>query len=529
MSSQPLQQPIYLDAEEEIPDLIERLRSARQEEVPVVVPLRSRVGQSRFNFQILRDYARSLGKRIAVVSAEASVRQMAEEAGFAAFTDLDEFRWAADRAPVAAVSGRPLGYATPPAQPVLAPVRAPEVPPARTPKMVVTTPSRQPTAGVSRTGPGRFLLYLGAGLILVVGLVSAAVFVPSATVTLTAKAQPLKSESSFDAAPNSAPVHVRQVTASKNASNQFPATGDKVTSAQYATGVVMLSAKPCFPYSGYDIGPPVGTRISTPQGVRFAITDTKVHVDCGGPSVPANVIAESPGAAGNVASNQITVLPSNYSGTTLSATNPNPTSGGVDEKHDKFVSQSDLDAAKATLTGQLKANLIDALSAQAAQNEKLADTTDCSKVDFQSDHKLNDFVSQFTATVTETCLGAVYNVDDVKKQLQSDLGKKVPSGYTLTDNSITTTYSVTQSTADGHISFAGTANGFIAPKIDYEKIRGRLIGSSTASARLYLATLPVESVQIKQHPATLPVLPVLGSRIDIRYQVDAQSGPTATQ
>ena len=56
-----------------------------------------------------------------------------------------------------------------------------------------------------------------------------------------------------------------------------------------------------------------------------------------------------------------------------------------------------------------------------------------------------------------------------------------------------------------------------------------MIGSSTASTRLYLATLPVESVQIKQHPATLPVLPVLGSRIDIRYQVDAQSGPTATQ
>lgn len=395
--------------------------------------------------------------------------------------------------------------------------------------MVVAAPSRQATAGVKATGPGRFLLYLGAGLILVVGLVSAAVFVPSASVTLTAKAQPLKSESSFDAAPNSAPVHVRQVTASKNASNQFPATGDKVTAAQYATGSVTWTAKGCNVFMpGYSIQ--TGQRVSTTSNVVFAVQQG-TEVTCSSP-VTTPVIAVVPGAAGNVAASTITQI-ANCTGScnsSLSVNNPQATGGGTDEKHDKFVSQSDLDAAKATLSGQLKANLIDALSSQATQNEKLADTTDCSKVDFQSDHKLNDFVSQFTATITETCQGAVYNVEDVKKQLQSDLGKKVPSGYTLTDNTITTSYGVTQSTADGHISFTGTANGFIAPKIDYEKIRGRLIGSSTASARLYLATLPVESVQIKQHPATLPVMPVMGSRIDIRYQVDAETAPaTATQ
>ena len=69
-------QPIYLDVEEEISELIERLRRTPSQEVPVVVPARSRIGQSRFNFRLLRDYAREFGKRIAIISNDRAVQQM---------------------------------------------------------------------------------------------------------------------------------------------------------------------------------------------------------------------------------------------------------------------------------------------------------------------------------------------------------------------------------------------------------------------------------------------------------------------
>ena len=82
-------QPIYLDAEEEISELIDRLRQTPAADVPVVVPARSRIGQSRFNFRLLRDYARQFGKRISIVSPDPAVQQLATESGFSAFSAID--------------------------------------------------------------------------------------------------------------------------------------------------------------------------------------------------------------------------------------------------------------------------------------------------------------------------------------------------------------------------------------------------------------------------------------------------------
>src|ERR1700694_2747777 len=83
--------PIYLDAEEEISELIARLRQTPAQDVSVVVPMRSRIGQSRFNFKLLRDYARQFGKRISIISPEPAVQHLAEENGFDAFADLDGY------------------------------------------------------------------------------------------------------------------------------------------------------------------------------------------------------------------------------------------------------------------------------------------------------------------------------------------------------------------------------------------------------------------------------------------------------
>src|SRR3981081_925137 len=84
-------QPIYLDVEEEISELIERLRQTSTQDVSVVVPSRSRIGQSRFNFKVLRDYARQFGKKISIISPEPAIQRLAEENGFNAFADLDGY------------------------------------------------------------------------------------------------------------------------------------------------------------------------------------------------------------------------------------------------------------------------------------------------------------------------------------------------------------------------------------------------------------------------------------------------------
>ena len=54
------------------------------DDVQLVLPPRSRFGQSRFNFQLLRQYSTRLGKRVAIATPDPVVQRLAEESGFGA-------------------------------------------------------------------------------------------------------------------------------------------------------------------------------------------------------------------------------------------------------------------------------------------------------------------------------------------------------------------------------------------------------------------------------------------------------------
>src|SRR3982074_1843827 len=77
--------PIYVETEEEIPEVVERLRRSRGDDTMLVLPMRSRLGQSRFNFQLLGNYASQMGKRVTVVCDDPAVQKMASESGFPVF------------------------------------------------------------------------------------------------------------------------------------------------------------------------------------------------------------------------------------------------------------------------------------------------------------------------------------------------------------------------------------------------------------------------------------------------------------
>lgn len=513
-------QPIYIDAEEEISELIDRLRQTPAADVPVVVPSRSRIGQSRFNFRLLRDYARQFGKRISIISPDPAVQQLAAESGFDAFAGLDEVGQPVEEAPVLALAG--VGAA---ASAVTAPRphEAPAAPATRTPRLTMT-PQRRLSS--TDAGGARGVLYAGAGIVVLVALVLAAVMVPSASVTLTARAQQLTDTTSIVAAPNSAPVKVRTVTASKDLSQQFPATGVKDTPATAANASETVTNS-CL---GSMWTLRQGQIVSTAPGgggTQFVLQGG-VNVMPGPAGAQAvAVVAVVPGAAGNVGAGTINYINNDNTHGCVTVTNPAAAAGGGDEVKATFVSQGDLSGAEGALATQLQTALQAALTTQAGSAEKLVDTVNYTHT-FAADHAVNDNVKFFDATVHETATGALYNVDDVKAALRADLAKQVPSGFALTDNPIQSDFQVSDSTADGHITFKGTAKGFVAPKLDFQKIRSRLLGSNTASARIYLQTLPIESAAVSEKPFSLPLLPVLASRINIKYIVDTSAATAPT-
>jgi baseplate J-like protein len=481
-----------------------------------VIPSRSRIGQSRFNFKLLRDYARQFGKRISIISPEPAIQHLAEENGFNAFADLEGYG-SPEAEPALAMAGVGAGYA-PPFTPSPRPEVAPVAPAPHTPKLTMTPQHRLASAGGRR---GMLVLYVGAAMIFFVAFIAAAVLIPTANITLTAKAQSLSDTANVDAAPGAAPVKIRQVTTTKSLSQQFTATGIHDAPAVAAGGPVTFTNK-----CDGSVWTMKQGQIVSAGAVQFVLqTGSQVG------SVPqaVSVLASVPGVGGNVGAHTITTINNNTGpkGQCLSVDNPAAMFGGADEVKTTYISQGDLDSAKAALEGSLRGTVIDDLTKQAQSTEKLADTIDYTPT-FGADHKANDTAPLFNANVSMVGNGAVYNIDDVKAALKADLGKHVPAGFALTDDAVQSDFHVSQSTADGHISFAGTAKGWIAPKLDFAKVSSRLLGSNTASARIYLQTLPIESADVTEKPFSLPLLPFLSSHIHIKYVVDKGKAVTPT-
>src|SRR5690348_4513642 len=165
--------PIYVETEEEIPELVERLRRYHGEDTMLVLPMRSRIGQSRFNFQLLRNYAARMGKRVTVVCDDPAVQKMASESGFPVFGAVGpEGEGIASEA-----------EAPPPAKRWWQRAQA-----APTTHIGVAPRRKLITKSATELRPGRFLLYITAAVVVLLAIFAAGVYVPSASVTLVAQA-----------------------------------------------------------------------------------------------------------------------------------------------------------------------------------------------------------------------------------------------------------------------------------------------------------------------------------------------------
>ena len=167
--------PIYVETEEEIPELVERLRRYHGEDTMLVLPMRSRIGQSRFNFQLLRNYSARLGKRVTVVCDDPAVQKMASESGFPVFGAVSP-------------EGEGIPSEAERAQPIRRWWQRERIAP--TTHVGIGAPTRLLTKTATELKPGRFLLYVTAISLILVGLFAATVFVPSACVTHIAQAAP---------------------------------------------------------------------------------------------------------------------------------------------------------------------------------------------------------------------------------------------------------------------------------------------------------------------------------------------------
>jgi hypothetical protein len=602
--------PIFVESEEEIPAVIERLTRADAEEVPLVLPARSRFAQSRVKLQHLRDNSPRLGKRVAIISPDPAVQRMAEENGFTAYRAVDQYqqgsRGTAEQPPAPRVVAVPPSPAPapgpegpprrvgvriappddpgssepPPAGPQPAPaagegtppaagagaqaaaagaaaaaagVGVPPVPPpvppgvqpslsaasirprqeapvrimpstakrgdaARRPTRIKVTAPRPLPSRIAAQAPSRLVLYAGAILVLMVGMVAMAVYVPSAKVTLVTEASPFNADLQVSGEPNKAPIRVRTAAVTRDATLTQKATGVKTIPGALASGTVTY-ANNC--PTGFII--PDGQVLVGSGGGAFAQKGALTIGPKGliGPpaTVAAPIVAKAPGAAGNVPGGPAVLQPAGDAGNCLVAVT-SATAGGTDEQKKTVVSTADYDAAKAALDGQTRKLANEDLTKQLQNGEKLADPPVTIDSAFKASKKVDDEAADFQATLSVKTEGALYVTEDVNRAFADAIQKQLPPGQQLTGNRARVSWAVTTTSAGGHLKFAGKASGYEAPRLDLQKVKAQLPGKTTSKVRTDLAKLPgVRSVEVDQSPVKLPIMPLTGSRIDLQYVV----------
>jgi hypothetical protein len=517
---------IYAEPDDEITNLVDRLRSEKTEkELVFVLPGGSRVLHSNLNARLLKQYSNSLGKSTSVISPDARTQAVAIETGFSVFPTMAAFESgkAIDTAvdahsfaePTTGILGSlPVGSGEFEAVPT---TRRPPPPPV-TPR---TRPKPAAAAAEVSGGRARYIPYVlgGVGVLLIL-LILFLFVLPSATVQIVIparaiSAQPTITGSTAAPGPNdtaSVQTVIQQAQEQMQQAN-IAATGQKAIPAVAATGNVVFTN-----HTTLGLMFPANTEVYTDGGQKFTTTQA-VTVGTGGQSSPVPITARAGGVASNVPAHAITHITGAPS-VLATADNTDATSGGIDATTKVVVAQTDEDKVKKALGDQLTTT-VNADLAKSAGKPKLLPETLVISVDASFDKKAGDEAPNFNGTVTVKATELSLDDAKVKQLLTEALKKQAPAGYAITDNPLKLDYKLTQHDEKGAVVLSGTASGFMATAINKDDIRSHITGKSIAKARAYIhGNIDSSTIIINESPSLIPWLPYIGSRIDVKTTVE---------
>jgi hypothetical protein len=526
---------LYVEADEEITDLVDRLRDlSLEDEVTFVVPDRARALQSAMSFRLLKRYADSYGKRVNLVSGDPRLQAMSLEAGFMAYPSLAAYDNGGEVHQPTAVDAPPTPAAVPPSvtpSPPPAPAQGQHgagtqgVATLDRPRQtsVMSSPARAkpaaPPRPASTAPPLRvYRPYLiGAGVLVVIGLLFGMLYLPTATATLTVAGTPIKDDITLLGAPGTgagSPDHFATAAVHAEQSQTLPGTptGQKQVAAVAASGSVIFTPNCGSDNCSFTVR--AGTDVSTGGGTHYLTQkDVTVH----SPQTVA-ITAVQAGASGNTDRDTIRYINNDVLAVLATVDNPQAISGGADARTATIIQQSDLDGPKDAYSKDAIPQVTDQLTGKAV-GKKLVIIGGAPQATVTSDHKVGEEVSGFTVTIKVSGDGVAFDDKTVKAMLKSALQHKVPQGSQLTTENITLTYDPIDPTADGHITLNGHASGFYTPVFLANAIRSHIKGMSPSKAHAFLQSLPsVVDARVVQSPFGLPWLPLFSSRITLKIQ-----------
>ena len=466
---------VEVDPDQDLTDLVYRLREIPGESALVIPP-----GAPRFqdddSFRVLKRHAISTGRTVAVITADADIQARARTAGLPAFADRAAFEARAVPAPPAPPRPRPVRVA----------------------------------AGVRPDG--RVLLGAAAGLVCV-ALAAAAIFLPSATVTLSVSGSPVKADASLIGSPGNynagfLTFNTRPIEATSVDSQGAPVSGQRVIPAVAASGEVVFTATAC---GSSTIQLSAGTIVETADQKQYATKDGVTLCLASGPSATTTVSAVVAGTAGNVPADSL----KNVNGQSgVSVTNPAPLAGGAETRTAIVVQQSDVDALRRQVIVRTDAAVHSQLQTMAGGWHVIA--SPYPQISSEINPPVGSEAASVSVTVTEVLKAVAFSDRDVHARLRDAIKVRVPPDYALTGDPIKTWYEVVEANEDGHVVLNGHGLAYAMPVLNAQALARTVAGHTLGSARDQLRKLPaVVGVDFRQQPVPLPWLPLQASHVSI--------------
>ena len=529
---------IYIDVDDEITAIIEKVRDSKHKIVALVLPKRTSALQSIVNMKLLKRTAKSEDKNLVLITSESGLLPIAGAVGLhvaktlqtkpsipappevpsspeAVIDDgvhadsVDKTKTVGELAGAAAVIG------TAKQEPLEETIDIDNLDDnddkTKSGKKDKKTKDKGSKIKVPNFDKFRLrLLLAGAGLILLIVFLFFATKVwPKATVTIQTNAVSVNTTFSFtadtaakslDEVKSTVPATVRDENVSNNL--KVPATGQKNV-GDPATGTMTMYY--CPSNNSAQITVPSGTVFSS-SGISFATTADAVvpasNFTGGGnckkdQSQTANVTATQGGASSNVAAASYVSNLSGVTGTGSAMT------GGTD-KTVTVVQQSDIDGAVEKLTQNTDKAKVD-LTAQLkdAKLFPLPATILAGKQTISSDAKVGDQASDVTVTAQTdfTMLGV--KRDDLKKLVVDSAKSQIDtSKQDISDDGLDlATFAVTTHASANNQTLSVQTTATAGAQINTDSLKTQIIGKKSGDVQQLIQDLPsVQSVNVKFSP-----------------------------
>ncbi len=541
---------IYIDVDDEITSIIEKVSGSERKIVALVLPKRASSLQSIVNMKLLKRTAEHSGKKIVLITSESNLLPIAGAVKVHVARTLqskpsippppevskqDDTVEADDNSfdkskSIGELAGMP-----------------DDEPPAKvsTDETIDIDNSDDESGAVKATGKSKNkdskikipnfekfrtkLMLGGAGLFLLILFWVFAIKVwPHATVTIKTNNSSVNAAVTFtadsqaqslDTSKNIVPATVKN--SDQTDSLKVAATGQKNVGDK-ATGSVSLQN--CTATVG-SVTVPQGTTVST-SGLSFT-TQTNVVLpattknglnQCTTPSKDVGVEAQSSGTGSNISAGKHFAV-SGYSN--ISGTNSSAFSGGTD-KTITVVSQSDVDAAKKKITDNTDAAKTD-LTKQLTDAKlfPLPDTIQAGKQTVSSSVKVGDEATEVEVTVQTNYTMLGVQRDDLKKLVEKEAKKSIDtSKQAISDDGLDkATFSVTTKKSATNQTLSVQTTATAGAQIDTNALKAQLTGKKKGDIEQIVQALPsVESVSTKFSPFWVNKTPSSTSKINIIVQ-----------